>query len=639
MGRGPRGTRRSPGRQVPRLLRLVLLLGLARGVSGEPGTDDVGVCATCHEHATCQEKDGKRICICNYGFWGNGRTRCVDKDECQFGATVICGNHTSCHNTPGGFYCICHKGYRATNNNRTFIPNDGTFCTEISCGSPPAVQNAILVGNPTSSLGSVAHYVCQEGFESPGEKITSVCTEKGWSEIPYTCTEIVVEIHDVSVFNDSCVRWHISPESINFKIMYMINIETQQSTAVESAREETVNVTTDNRTPEVCLHLQQGANYTVRISAAPPRRSVPAILDFQMAEDDLLEDGILNISVFNDTCLKLNRRSTKDGSEQMYQVEVLGQRWYLESFYHATFFNFTTRDQAPEVCLELYPATDYTINITLLRPTEPHSAQISLTTALTAKQTITNISVYNETCLRWRSLKTANVQELYLFHIWGQRWYQKAFVLEIIFNITSSSQAPEICLDLHPGTNYNVSLQALSSALPVVIYLTTQIAEPPLPDVEFFSVQGGPLPHFRLRKAKDVNGPISSYQLLVLPLSLESSFSCGSEGMTSFFGNTSLADGYVAAEILASDVPDDALEIPVGDRLYYGEYYNAPLKPGHDYCILVRITSEWNKVRRYSCAIWAEVKDSSLTPQQMVGVGLGSVAFVTVLAFLSFSAV
>ncbi|XP_050019672.1 sushi domain-containing protein 1 isoform X3 [Alexandromys fortis] len=597
MGQGPRGTRRSPGRRVPRLLRLLLLLGLACGVSGEPGTDDLGVCASCHEHATCQEKDGKRICICNYGFWGNGRTRCVDKDECQFGATVICGNHTSCHNTPGGFYCICHKGYRATNNNRTFIPNDGTFCTEISCGSPPAVQNAILVGNPTSSLGSVAHYVCQEGFESPGEKITSVCTEKGWSEITYTCTEIVVEIHDVSVFNDSCVRWHISPESINSKIMYMINIERQQSNAVESAHEETVNVTTDSRTPEVCLHLQQGANYTVRVSVAPPRRSVPAILDFQMAEDDLSEDGgILNVSVFNDTCLKLNRRSMKHGSEQMYQVEVLGQRWYLESFYHATFFNFTTRDQAPEVCLELYPATDYTINITLLRPTEPHSAQISLTTALTAKQTITNISVYNETCLRWRSLKTANVEELYLFHIWGQRWYQKAFVLEIVFNITSSSQAPEFCLDLHPGTNYNVSLQALSSALPVVIYLTTQIAEPPLPEVEFSSVQGGPLPHFRLRKAKDVNGPISSYQLLVLPLSLESTFSCGSEGMTSFFGNTSLADGYVAAEILASDVPDNALEIPVGDRLYYGEYYNAPLKPGHDYCILVRITSEWNKV-------------------------------------------
>lgn len=39
MGRGPRGTRRSHGHRVLQLLRLVLLLGLACGVSGEPGTD------------------------------------------------------------------------------------------------------------------------------------------------------------------------------------------------------------------------------------------------------------------------------------------------------------------------------------------------------------------------------------------------------------------------------------------------------------------------------------------------------------------------------------------------------------------------------------------------------------------------
>lgn len=320
-------------------------------------------------------------------------------------------------------------------------------------------------------------------------------------------------------------------------------------------------------------------------------------------------------------------------------MRVLGQRWYLENFYHAAVFNFTARGQAPEVCLDLYPATDYVINVTLLQPTEPRSSQITVTTAVTAKQIITNISVYNETCLRWRSLKTANVEEMYLFHIWGQRWYQKAFVQEMVFNTTSSSQAPELCLDLRPGTSYNVSLQALSSALPVVIYLTTQITESPFPEVEFLTVHGRPLPRFRLRKAKEINGPISSYQVLVLPLSWQSTFSCDSEGMTSFFGNTSLADGYVAAEILASDVPDDMLEISIGDRLYYGGYYNAPLKTGSDYCILLRIKSEWNKERRYSCAVWAEVKDSSLTPQQMVGVGLGSVAFVTILAFLSFSAV
>ncbi|XP_063506359.1 sushi domain-containing protein 1 isoform X10 [Pongo pygmaeus] len=646
MGRGPWDA--GPSR---RLLQLLLLLGLARGAAGAPGADGLDVCATCHEHATCQQRQGKKICICNYGFVGNGRTQCVDKNECQFGATVVCGNHTSCHNTPGGFYCICLEGYRATNNNKTFIPNDGTFCTdidecevsglcrhggrcvntrgsfecycmdgylprngpepfhpttdatscteidcgtppevpdgyiignytsrlgsqvryacregffsvsedtvssctalgtwespklhcqEINCGNPPEMRHAILVGNHSSRLGGVARYVCQEGFESPGGKITSVCTEKGtWRESTLTCTEILTKINDVSVFNDTCVRWQINSGRINPKISYVISIKGQRLDPMESVHEETVNFTTDSRTPEVCLALYPGTNYTVNISTAPPRRSVPAVVGFQTA----------------------------------------------------------------------------------------------------VKQIISNISGFNETCLRWRSIKTAEMEEMYLFHIWGQRWYQKEFAQEMTFNISSSSRDPEVCLDLRPGTNYNVSLRALSSELPVVISLTTQITEPPLPEVEFFTVHGGPLPRLRLRKAKEKNGPISSYQVLVLPLALQSTFSCDSEGASSFFSNASDADGYMAAELLAKDIPDDAMEIPIGDRLYYGEYYNAPLKRGNDYCIILRITSEWNKVRRHSCAVWAQVKDSSLTLLQMAGVGLGSLAVVIILAFLAFSAV
>ncbi|XP_070107449.1 sushi domain-containing protein 1 isoform X4 [Equus caballus] len=648
MGRGPRG--------AGRLLALLLLLGLGRVATGAAGADDI--CAACHEHATCEQREEKKMCICKYGFVGNGRTQCVDKNECQFGATVVCGNHTSCHNTLGGFYCICLEGYRATNNNKTFIPNDGTFCTdvdecavsglcrrggrcvnthgsfecycmdgylpkngpepfhptrdatscteidcgappevpdgyiignytsrlggqvryackegffsvpedtvssctasgawespklncqEINCGRPPEVQHAILLGNPSSSLGGVAHYVCQEGFESPGGKIVSVCTEKGtWRESTLTCTE----------------------------------------------------------------------------------------------EDDLLEDdGTFNISIFNEACLKLNRHSRKAGSERMYQFKVLGLRRYLNNFYHATSFNFTTREQASVVCLDLYPATDYTVNITLLGSLEQHSVQMTITTAPAVKQTIANISIFNETCLRWRSMMTADIEEMYFFRVRGQRWYQKEFAQEMSFNITTSSQTPEMCLDLHPGTNYSVSVQALSSELPAVISLTTQITEPPLPEAVFFTVHGGPLPRLRLRKAKEKNGPISSYQVLVLPLALQNTFSCDSEGTTSFFSNASDADGYVAAELLAKDVPDDTMEIAIGDRLYYGKYYNAPLRTGNDYYIILRITSEWNKVRRYSCAVWTQVKDSSLTLEQMMGVGLGSVAAVIVLAFLPFSAV
>ncbi|XP_013001342.2 sushi domain-containing protein 1 isoform X1 [Cavia porcellus] len=741
MARGSRGARR--------LLQLQLLLCLTLGGTAAPRADDV--CATCHEHATCQQRDGRKICMCNYGFVGNGRTQCIDKNECQFGAAVVCGNHTSCHNTLGGFYCVCLEGYRATNNNKTFIPNDGTFCTdvdecevsglcrpggrcvnthgsfecycmdgylprggpepfhpsrdatvcteidcgpppevpggyivgnyssrlgsqvrysckegffrvpedtvssctplgtwappglycqEITCGRPPEVQNAILLGNHSSRLGSVAHYVCQEGFESPGGKITSVCTEKGtWRESTLTCREIMTAINNVSVFNNTCLRWQISSGGINSKIIFMINIKGQRSDPVESVHEETVNLTTDSRTPEVCLTLYQGTSYTVNISTAPPRRSVPTVLAFQTADDLLENDGLFNISIFNETCLKLKRHSRKVGSEQIYQFKVLGQKWYLDNFYHATSFNFTTSEQAAQVCLDLYPATDYTVNVTLLGPPEPHSVQITMMTAPAVKQTIRNISVFNETCLRWRSMKTAGTEEMYLFHIWGQRWYQKGYTQEMIFNTTTSSQSPEMCLDLHPGTNYNVSLRSLSSELPVIISLTTQITEPPVPEVESFTVQRGRLPHLTLRKAKERGGPISSYQVLVLPLDLQSIFSCDYEGAASFFSNASDTAGYVAAELLAKDVTDDTMEISIGDRLYYGKYYNAPLKTGNDYHIVLRITSEWNKVRRFSCAVLAQVKGSSLTLEQMVGVGLGSIALVMALAFLSFLAV
>lgn len=751
MGRGPRVA----GLPPRRLLSLLLLLGLAWGAAGSPGTDDLDICKTCHKYATCQQRDGKKICICNYGFVGNGRMQCVDKDECQFGATVVCGNHTSCHNTLGGFYCVCLGGYRATNNNTTFIPNDGTFCTdvdecevpglcrhggrcvntpgsfachcvdgylpengpspfhpardatscteidcgtppevpggyivgnytsrlgsqvhyackegffsatndavssctalgtweppklhcqEVDCGSPPEVPHAILVGHPSSRPGTVAHYVCLEGFESRGGKISSVCTEQGvWSESTETCTEMMTEIKEASVFNDTCVRWQVNPGRVSSEIVYVIHIEGQRLDPMEGIHQETVNVTSNSRTPEVCLNLYQGTNYTVSISAAPPRRSVSVSIDFQTAGDDLLQDdGVFNISILNKTCLRLNRSSIKVGSERTYQFRVLGRRWYLDNFYHMLTFNITTKDPAPITCLDLHPATEYTVNVTLLGSPEQPSAQVTLRTAPAEKQIISNISVFNETCLRWRSEKTADTEEMYLFRILGQRWYQKEFAQEMIMNTTSSSQAPELCLDLRPGTNYSVSLQALSSQLPVLISLATQITEPPLPEVDFFTVHGRLLPRLRLKKVKETNGPISSYQVLVLPLALQSMFSCDSEGAASFFSDGSAANGYVAAELLARDVPDDAvLEVSIGDRLYYGEYYNAPLKTGTDYCIILRITSEWNRVRRCSCAVWAQVKDPAPLPTlpQMLGVGLGSVAAVMLLTFLSSSAV
>uniref|UniRef100_F7FV45 Sushi domain containing 1 n=1 Tax=Monodelphis domestica TaxID=13616 RepID=F7FV45_MONDO len=789
------------------LLLQLLLVQLLRPPSRALGAPVSDVCATCHEHATCQQRDGKEICICNYGFVGNGRTQCHDKDECQFGATLVCGNKTSCHNTHGGFYCICLEGYRATNNNKTFIPNDGTFCTdldeceepdacgpggqcvntpgsyecyckegyllpngtqpfhpprdgtscteidcgtppeipngyiigkytsrlggrvhyackdgfhseeqesvtsctaagtwdtskihcqavdcgilpsfpnaypalqsnttygsrvvykcqkgyvpetsnhvvfcnaqgqwegpslmcrEIECGSPPVIQHAILVGNYSSAVGSLVYYTCVDGFESTGGHLSSLCTAEGtWTKTAFHCTETKPSISNVSVFNDTCLKWRTSPGRVASKMVYLIHIQGQEEGETELVHEDLLNLTTSSQEPEVCLHLSQGTNYTVTIRMTFPKLSVPVTVSIQTADDD----GSFDVSVFNETCLKWKRRSRGTVEEQIYQFQVLGRRWYQNNFYHSASFNFTTRERYPEVCLDLYPRTCYTVNITTVAFPK-HLAHIIITTPKSGKQIISNISVFNETCMRWKRNEKMDddSEEMYLFHIWGHRGYQKEFEQEVSFNLTTGSQAPEVCLELYPGTNYTVNITAASSGLPVLVSLMTQITEPPIPEIEFVAVHGGPLPPLSLWKAEDRNGPISSYQVLVLPLALRSTFPCDSIQDTTFFSNDSSTSGYVAAEFLAKDV-SDVREIFLGDRLYYGKFYNAPLKPRNDYCIIVRIISKWNQVRRQSCVVWAEVKDSSLTLAQMMGVGFGSVAVVVILVLLSFSIV
>ncbi|XP_063051125.1 sushi domain-containing protein 1 isoform X2 [Engraulis encrasicolus] len=204
------------------------------------------VCTTCHPNATCEMKtdgSGGYACNCNYGFVGNGRTHCEDKDECQIGANFICGDHTMCHNTHGSFFCTCLSGYKPTNNMAVFIPNDGSYCQDIDeceiqgvcgvggqcrntdgdfececqvgyrvkggtvpfhphrtkafcqavdCGPPPPVHHAILLSrHPATVYGSVVSYGCQPGFLYREGDNSSLCTEQGtWRGPSLTCEEV-----------------------------------------------------------------------------------------------------------------------------------------------------------------------------------------------------------------------------------------------------------------------------------------------------------------------------------------------------------------------------------------------------------------------------------------------------------------
>ncbi|NWS42164.1 SUSD1 protein, partial [Probosciger aterrimus] len=666
------------------------------------------VCATCHVHATCHQIEGKSVCICNYGFVGNGRTHCQDKDECQIGASKICGNHTLCHNTHGSFYCVCLDGYRASNNNKTFIPNDGTNCTdideceesglcghnakcvntegsykcycndgyrlengersfhpdgntvscrEIGCGSPPEMKHGYVVGNYSLLPGSAVHYECKEGFYSNEGKFSYCTANETWEPATLSCKGV-----DCGV-----------PPSV-------LNARPASVSGTTYGSEVTYN----------CVHgyFMASGNQTAVCNAKGQWDGT----DLVCKEEELFS----NLSIFNETCVKWERKTGRLGVQKTYTFHILGQRWDENTFSEDVIFNITTNEDNPKVCLDLDSGSNYVVNITTISSTNiPVSVTVAVQTKVaflatcwnfsprynaywflflvlktdslpmgefpvtelcdtnlnvciidnvpmfssdeqcsgsfsvivekicsnssfynklfpffivsTVKEAFNNVLIFNDTCLKWwRNVRGTDVEDRYSFHVQGQRWYQKEFFHEMIFDLTTHKQAPEVCFDLQPGTNYSVNISMAALNFSLLVSMTTQITDPPFPDIEFVAVTGS-APLLRLRKAEDQNGPISFYQVIVLPLDLQSTFTCDSFAAATFFSNTTDVKGYVAAEFRAKDVADN-MPISLGDRHYYGKFYNAPLKLGEEYCVFLRVVSEWNKVRTQSCAIWAQIK-------------------------------
>uniref|UniRef100_A0A8D0F4B2 Sushi domain containing 1 n=1 Tax=Strix occidentalis caurina TaxID=311401 RepID=A0A8D0F4B2_STROC len=602
----------------------------------------------------------------------------LDKDECQIGASKICGNHTLCHNTHGSFYCVCLDGYRASNNNKTFIPNDGTNCTdideceksglcghnarcvntegsykcycndgyklengehsfhpdgnivsckEIGCGSPPEMKHGYIVGNYSLLPGSVVHYECKEGFYSNEGKFSYCTANETWEPVTLSCKgenslksflksslrgRVYYQCKDGYYFNgdknfSECTidqlwenityickgKYHCRKLlwGVLFKQFLILVLKVRTGGRMKARNPFLIykvgnvrvlldgKVTGENKTEEINI-CSKHTKICMRNS-----NCFHFVFVFLLTEEELLS----NLSIFNETCVKWQRKTGRLQVQEMYIVSEtvfeIGSSFFLVSY---VIFNITTSEDNPKVCLDLKSGSNYVVNITTISST---NITVSVTVAVQTKGRLCFLfSVLIEELIVLQN-------SLFCFHVQGQRWYQKEFFHEMTFNLTTHKQAPEVCFDLH-----------LSEA-PVFVYFL----DPPFPDVEFVAVKGS-APLLRLRKAEDRNGPISLYQVIVLPLGLQSTFICDSFAAATFFSNTTDIKGYVAAEFQAKDVADN-MSIALGDRHYYGKFYNAPLKLGEEYCVFLRIISEWNKVIDFSCKTPKQCL--TLTPQKI----------------------
>ncbi|KAM3611282.1 uncharacterized protein V6R79_016076 [Siganus canaliculatus] len=174
------------------MIAVLLLAVIIAGAQADGRAPNL--CIDCHPDATCNyAPDGSgRYCYCKNGFVGNGRTICIDKNECLIdGIGSICGQHTNCYNTHGSFYCTCNAGYRPSNNKDSFTPNDGSYCQVVDCGRPRSPEGAALQTYSRTTYGSVVTFVCDEGFKWRSGQNSSVCGADGtWSGATLVCEDV-----------------------------------------------------------------------------------------------------------------------------------------------------------------------------------------------------------------------------------------------------------------------------------------------------------------------------------------------------------------------------------------------------------------------------------------------------------------
>ncbi|XP_028434774.1 sushi domain-containing protein 1 isoform X2 [Perca flavescens] len=639
------------------MIVVFLLCVIAEKRAAEGYTLDV--CASCHANATCDDKsDGSgKVCNCKYGFVGNGRTFCQDKDECQIGASKICGQHTTCHNTYGSYYCTCLAGYSPSNNMAIFIPNDGTHCQDIDecritglcgeggqcrnlegsfdcscqlgyqvhngtepfhphrdkasckvvdCGHPALVEDTVVLSVTGTTYSSVAMFVCDKGFVWRRGDNRSVCGADGlWRGPTMVCeakcgpvpllAKSEVVWHNRSVVIHRCVDGYHSWRGSNVSVCNSSGVW-QRATLRCIAKCGPVpllaksEVVWHNRSVVIhrCVdgyHSWRGSNVSVCNSSGVWQRATLRCIA-KCGPVPLLAKSEV---VWHNRSVVIHRCVDGYHSWRGSNVSVCGSSGVWQ--------------RATLRCVEIKPAVNH-------------------------------LFVLNEKCLHWRAEKYEEDTEVYKVTYIGSRDYQKSFHDRRKQFLSSKADQLELCLNLLPVTNYSISITAVSSRFTATITTNTSLPVPTAPVVHYREFTT-PIPTLRLRRSPNTLDPISLYQVFVLPVEGIMMFDCSSPASSDPSVKIKSSTEYITAQIDVTHVGTE-MNFTVGDGLYYGGFFNAPLENGRNYYITLRAVSQWKSALKSSCVLWAKVRGTSyvlMVSSLSAAATIGLVAFIILVGY------
>ncbi|XP_036381819.1 sushi domain-containing protein 1 isoform X2 [Megalops cyprinoides] len=468
------------------------------------------------------------LCIGN-GYWTKSTLQCKEidcGDPPALPHSVMVWNKGTIVGTVVHYECDAGF-YNAGNVNVSICTAEGYWthpnilCQEIDCGEPPALPHSVMMWNKSTTVGSVVYYECEDGFHAVGGWSVSVCMEHGyWDNATLLCQEI--NCGPPTAFPNTDMHWD-GTTGLGSVVRYTCKHGYYQE---------------GGGSQSTCTSAREWEHITVtcRANCGP----VPSLPHTDVA----WQNGSVAGSVALHRC-----RS--------------GYR--------------SRRGTGLSVCMD---TGDWLVATMLCREIKP---------------AISKPVVFNEKCLRWKAEIYDGDKEDYMVQFVGSREYQRMFQDKRKRVFSSTADWPELCLNLLPGTNYTINITAQSARFSSIIIANTSIQVPQVPEVVFRDVET-PLPSLWLRRSINTLDPISVYQVFVVPLEGTMEFDCRSPSTPHFHGLGEAHGLYVAAQMRVEEIGSE-LSFTVGDQSYYGGYYNAPLEPGKDYYIILRVVNQWGKVK------------------------------------------
>ncbi|XP_055775077.1 sushi domain-containing protein 1 isoform X1 [Salvelinus fontinalis] len=465
------------------------------------------------------------------------------------------------------------------------------ICKEITCGDPPMLPHTGQVWNGSTNPGSTVLFYCKEGFYRKGGGNISYCTENGfWTKATLSCKEIMCG--GPPILPHTGQVWNGSTNPGSTVLFYCKEgFHRERGGGISQCTKDGNWTKATLSCKAIDCGQPPSALNAVQLSATGTRYG--SIAKFCCSEGFFWKSGE-NSSVCGAESVwkgpSLVCEATCGPAPALANTEVMLQNTSV--VFHRCLEGFHSwRGRNTSVC-----------DIT-------GKWQAATMRCREIKPAISDLVVFNEKCLRWKADKYEEDTENYRVAFVGFRAYQRSFHDKRKKLLSSTSDHPEICLNLLPVTNYTISITALSARFTSTLTTNTSLQVPQAPEILYREIEA-PLPTLWLRRSADTLDPISFYQVFVLPLEGTLVFDCSSPKTPDFSSQRKPHGQYITAQLHLRDIGKE-INLTLGDGHYYGGFYNAPLQKGRDYYIILRAVSQWGGAFKHSCVIWAKVRDIS----------------------------